>query len=70
VLLDVEVSKKEQKLRAALLSDNVDTIRRKHYRFYFNEELETVKSIFDKPSPFDSYHIMAGQERGAKGKMF
>jgi hypothetical protein len=53
--MDVEVSKKEQKLRAALLSDNVDTIRRKHYRFYFNEELETVKSIFDKPSPFDSY---------------
>jgi hypothetical protein len=50
------------------LSDNVDTIRRKHYRYYFNQELETVKEIFAKPSPFDSYDIMAGQERGAKSR--
>jgi hypothetical protein len=37
---------------------------RKHYRQYFDEELEKVKDIFVKESPFNSYEIKRGQTRG------
>ena len=35
----------------------------KHYRRYYNDELENNKAIFDK-MPFETYDIMSGQTRG------
>jgi hypothetical protein len=38
----------------------------KHYRKYFTDELENVKSIFSKKSPFDTYEIVRGKPKGSK----
>jgi hypothetical protein len=39
--------------------------KRKHYRRYYAQELETVKEIMPVESPFASFGIMRGQSRGA-----
>lgn len=38
----------------------------RHYRRFYTEELENVKEIIPKPSPFNSYDVKRGQTRGAK----
>jgi uncharacterized protein YjaG (DUF416 family) len=38
----------------------------KHYRRYYNNELEKVKEVLPKESPFQSYDIKRGQTRGNK----
>jgi hypothetical protein len=45
--------------------DGPDT-KRRHYRRYYNKELENVIEIMPRPSPFTSFDIMRGQSRGAK----
>lgn len=40
--------------------------QRKHYRQYFNDELELVKEIFPNVSPFNTYDLKRGQTRGLK----
>ena len=40
--------------------------KRKHYRQYFNDELELVKEIFPTTSPFNTYDLKRGQTRGLK----
>lgn len=37
---------------------------RKHYRLYYNDELENIKDIFPQKSPFDSFTLTIGQTRG------
>jgi hypothetical protein len=37
---------------------------RKHYRRYYGQELEKVKEIMPKESPFNSYDIVRGRSRG------
>ena len=45
--------------------------KRKHYRQYYPDELENIKEIFPKASPFTSYDIIRGQSRGLpKGGLF
>jgi hypothetical protein len=39
--------------------------KKRHYRRYFPNELETVKEVMPVESPFSSYNIMRGQSRGA-----
>jgi hypothetical protein len=39
--------------------------KRKHYRRYYPKELEKVKMIMPKETPFASFDIMRGQSRGA-----
>ena len=34
--------------------------KRKHYRQYYPDELENIKEIFPKASPFTSYDIIRG----------
>ncbi len=36
------------------------TKHQKHYRLYYNDELENIKEIFPKRSPFNSYEITKG----------
>ena len=47
--------------------DEDRTTKRKHYRQFYNDELEFVTSIFPKPSPFNTYEIKKGQSRGLSG---
>lgn len=47
--------------------DKDETTKRKHYRRYYPQELETVEEVMGKnPSPFNTYNVMRGQTRGAK----
>lgn len=39
--------------------ENRDTGRR-HYRHYYNDELEFVKEVFPKPSPFNTFALKKG----------
>jgi|DEB0MinimDraft_12_1074336.scaffolds.fasta_scaffold21529_2 hypothetical protein len=39
---------------------------RRHYRQFYTRELEKVKDIFPKPSPFNTYILKRGQTRGLK----
>jgi len=38
----------------------------KHYRQYYNDELENIKEIFPNQSPFNTYDLTRGQSRGLK----
>ena len=50
--------------------DEDETTGRKHYRSFYNDELENNKDIFPKPSPFDSFEIKRGQSRGLNKGLF
>jgi hypothetical protein len=43
---------------------------RKHYRKFYPDELENVKDVMPKKSPFDEYEIKRGQTRGASKSLF
>ena len=45
--------------------ENKDT-KRKHYRQFYNGELENNKEIFPQKSPFNTFEIKRGQSRGIK----
>lgn len=38
--------------------------KRKHYRQFYNTELENVREIFNRKSPFNTIEIKRGQTRG------
>ena len=45
----------------------------KHYRLFYNDELENIKDIFPRPSseaPFSTFHLKRGQSRGVKQSVF
>jgi hypothetical protein len=46
--------------------DKTSESQTKHYRKYFTDELENVKSIFSRKSPFDTYEIVRGISKGSK----
>ena len=43
---------------------------KKHYRLFYNDELENIKDIFPKPSPFNTFELKRGQTRGVKQSVF
>lgn len=45
--------------------ENAET-GRKHYRRFYPDELEKIKSILPIETPFNQYDIKRGQTRGAK----
>jgi hypothetical protein len=49
-------------------SNSLDT--RKHYRRYYGQELEKVKEIMPKESPFNSYDIVRGRSRGFQNPLW
>ena len=51
--------------------DEDRTTNRKHYRQYYNDELENIAEIFPSASPFNSYSLKRGQTRGvSSGGLF
>jgi hypothetical protein len=59
-----EVSAPPDELFIGLGWDENKETKRKHYRQYYNDELENNKDIFPKQSPFSSFDIKRGQSRG------
>lgn len=62
--VDREVNPPNESLYIGLGWDEDRTTQRRHYRQYYTDELEFVKSIFPRPSPFNSIVIKKGQSRG------
>ena len=45
--------------------DDKPETKKRHYRRFYTQELETVKEVMPVVSPFASFDIMRGQSRGA-----
>ena len=58
--VDKETSVPDEHLYIGLGWDEDDKTLRKHYRQFYNDELENIKSIFPKPSPFNTYVLKKG----------
>jgi hypothetical protein len=63
--VDREINPPPESLFLGLGWDEDKDTGRRHYRRYYTKELECVKSICPKKSPFNSYDIKRGQTRGA-----
>ena len=59
------MDKDEEEEEEARKVAEVTQITKKHYRSYYDDELEHNKDIF-KHMPFYTFHVMRGQSRGAK----
>ena len=71
---DLEVDKEEKKPpESAFIGlgwDEDANTKRKHYRRFYPDELENIKSVLPITSPFQSYDIKRGQSRGAKASFW
>lgn len=67
---DREVEKPPESQYIALGWDEDAESKRKHYRRFFNDELENVKAVLAIASPFQTYEIKRGQTRGAKAGLW
>jgi hypothetical protein len=45
-------------------------ITKKHYRRFYNDELEEVRELFEHSSPFSTFNIIKGSKRGNDKKLF
>ena len=61
-----EVNPPPPNLYMGLGYDDEPEDNRRHYRRYYNDELENVKDIMGEP-PFICYDLKKGQSRGASG---
>ena len=68
--VDKEIAPPPVSLYIGLGWDEFSGQNRKHYRQYYNDELENNKEIFPQASPFNSYELKRGQSRGASSGMF
>ena len=59
-----EVNPPPESLFLGLGWDENKDSKKRHYRRYYNMELEKVKEILPRESPFDSFDIKKGQSRG------
>lgn len=62
--VDREVDPPSKTLYIGLGWDETSGQGRKHYRQFYNDELENDKEIFPRESPFESYELHKGQSRG------
>ena len=60
-----EVNPPPESMFLGLGWDETPDQKRKHYRRYYNQELEKVKEVMPTETPFQSYNVMRGQSRGA-----
>ena len=63
---DREINKPPESQYIGLGWDEDSSTERKHYRRFYNDELENVKDVLGIGSPFNTYQITRGQSRGAK----
>lgn len=68
--IDRECSKPASALYIGLGWDEDSTTQRKHYRRYYDDELENIKEIFPVKSPFHSIELKKGQSRGLPNGLF
>ena len=68
--IDREVKKPSDKLFMGLGWDKDANSNRKHYRKFYTSELEHEKEVLPVCSPFKSYLIKRGQNRGAKSSFW
>lgn len=62
--VDKEFGAPAKELYIPLGWDEDSTTKRKHYRQFYNDELENDREVFPQPSPFNSYTLKRGQARG------
>ena len=63
--------KKKDMITYNLVKDTTKSLdTRKHYRRYYGQELEKVKEIMPKESPFNSYDIVRGRSRGFQNPLW
>ena len=72
----MEVKKPPGEIFMALGYDNMDEAidpktgekinKKKHYRQYYQDELENIPDIFPEKSPFNTFELKRGQSRGLK----
>ena len=70
LLIDRECKKPARALYIGLGWDEDSTTQRKHYRRYYEDELENISEIFPEKSPFHSIELKKGQSRGLPKGMF
>lgn len=68
--VDREVNPPPAALFIPLGWDENSETKRKHYRRFYNDELEKVTDVLPKPSPFECYNLNRGQARGAKKSLW
>jgi len=68
--VDVEVDVPPETLFLPLGWNPTSADKKRHYRRWYNTELETIKEIMPVPTPFDQYVIKKGQTRGASKGFF
>jgi hypothetical protein len=68
--IDREYGEPSKELYIGLGWDETKDEGKKHYRRYYNTELEKVKEIFPVETPFNSYKLKKGQARGTSGGLF
>jgi len=61
----VSLEKDDDEEEEARREAEVTALTKKHYRTFFDDELENNEAIFTR-MPFFSYDVMRGQSRGAK----
>jgi len=54
------VGKPPESLYIGLGWDENATTKRKHYRRFYHDELENIKEVLEKASPFQTYSITRG----------
>jgi len=63
--------KKKDMITYNLIKDTTKSLdTRKHYRRYYGQELEKVKEIMPKESPFNSFDIVRGRSRGFQNPLW
>ena len=67
---DREINKPPESQFIGLGWDEDAKSKTKHYRRFYNDELENVKDVLGIGSPFNTYEITRGQSRGAKAGLF
>lgn len=68
--VDRESKKYPEEIYEPLGWDEDSNTHRKHYRKFYNKELENVPEIFETQTPFNTFELKKGQTRGAKTGMF
>jgi hypothetical protein len=58
--VDREAAPPSEHLYIGLGWDEDRHTKRRHYRKFYTDELENIKDIFAKPSPFNTFPIMRG----------
>ena len=63
--------KKKEMITYNLIKNTTKSLdTRKHYRRYYGQELEKVKEVMPKESPFNSYDIVRGRSRGFQNPLW